>query len=213
MPTESIALRTRRVAYRAIITTVIVAVIIMIWTTDTEIDEAVAGVGAAFIGVAGTSLGHAVGLHRERSKRQGEADAVDSEIPLSRHRYAAVALKIMVLVLVFPGLALFFEDMPRVSAEAAAALIGALVGIRATDVAHKKSLNRSDQWWLGHFLLGCGLLGGVLLVTFPYQADVFAAIATTAIPVGGAVVGFAHGRKTAKSLSGNAALPATKNGD
>jgi hypothetical protein len=203
MSTQDTSTRARRRAYAAIITTVLIALILMIRTEDKDIDEAVAAIGAAFIGVAGTALGHAVGFHHERSTAHGPSTAVED--PMSKRRYVAEAVAIIVVALVFPAVALLLGDIPRLSAEAAAALLGALAGITATDMAHKRSLSRSDQWWLGRSLIGGGVLSGVLLALFPHQANVITAIATTAIPVGGAVLGFAHGRRTAKAVRDDAA--------
>jgi len=198
--TQTIASDTQWTAYAAIIVAVIVALVLMIWTADTEIDAAVAGVCAAFIGVAGTSLGHAVGLDRERRRRRTPARAV----PGNRFRrwQAVVATAVMVAILALPGVVLLAGDLPRVSIDAAAALLAALVGIAATDLAHAWFLSRVELRWLGYLLLGCGLLSVLVVVPFPDHADVVAAIATTAIPIGGTVVGFAHGRRTARALSG-----------
>jgi len=131
--TQTIASDTQWTAYAAIIVAVIVAVVLMIWTADTEIDAAVAGVCAAFIGVAGTSLGHAVGLDRERRRRRTPARAV----PGNRFRrwQAVVATAVMVAILALPGVVLLAGDLPRVSIDAAAALLAALVGIAATTSA------------------------------------------------------------------------------
>jgi hypothetical protein len=200
---RTIASGTRRAAYAAIILAIILALVLMIWTADTEIDEAVAGVCAAFIGVAGTSLGHAVGLDRERRRRRTPARAVPgNRFPRWQ---AVVATAVMVAIPFLPGVVLLAGDLPRVSIDAAAALLAALVGIAATDLAHKWFLSRVELRWLGYLLLGGGLLSVLVLVPFPDHADVIAAIATTVIPIGGTVVGFAHGRRTAKALSGEPA--------
>jgi hypothetical protein len=199
MSTVDLVSHTRRLAYGSIVVALICTLVLMILTEETQTDGAMAGVGAALIGIAGTSLGHTVGFHRER--RRSIDTAGRGKGALDDVQYAIVAAAIIVVLLLLPGVALLIGDLPRVSTEAAAALIAALVGVSATDLAHRNWLSRSDRWWLGHALLGAGLLGGLVFIsTNDDQADVIAAIATTAIAVGGTVIGFAHGRRTAKAV-------------
>jgi len=191
------ARRGRREAYATIAVTVVTVTAVMVFTDGTRSDPAAAGLGAAIIGIAGTSLGHEVGLDHERRRAAGAVPA-----PRAVHAawYALVAVALAVGVLALPAAALVVEpSLPRVSADALAALIAAVVGIVATDVAHSRWLSRADQRWLGWAFLGVGSLGGLALIhVVPDRADVVAAIATTGIAVGGALVGFARGRRAAR---------------
>jgi hypothetical protein len=204
MSPDKLVRRSRLDAYATIAVTIFVTGVAMVLIEGTEADAAAAGVAAVVIGIAGTSLGHNVGFHRQRSHDQAavapDPDAAEMK-DLSPGTHAAVLTGLIVVVLLLPALVLVWDpSWESVSADGIVALGAALLGIVATDIAHAKFLSRSEQHWLGHLFIGIGFVGTLLLINAsPDKADGVAAIGGTVVAVGGTVIGFNRGRRAART--------------